>query len=306
MPWTQPDDNHSEPYLYFLLARLVLCDPHRVNTIRFISLPSLVVAAAVSATAAPKTQVHLFLSADSARPGETLLAGIELRMPSPWHTYWRNPGDSGQATQIRWALPQDVTAGQVLWPVPEKLTTPPLITYVYSSNVVLIVPLLVAKDATAGRKEIKATVSWLECADLCLPGSSVVAANLTVGTESKASPARYLIDAWQKRLPRPDARSLASARWESAAKDDARALLIEGAKASAAAAVDFFPYPSELYEVEANSQTLASAPGRFTLRKIVKKLSGSWPSNITGVLVERTPGSNSADSVEVQLSPVGD
>ena len=71
--------------------------------------------------AAYHTQARLVLAAAKARPGDTVLAGVQLRMEPRWHTYWRNPGASGAATMIDWQLPAGVTAGEIQWPVPEKL-----------------------------------------------------------------------------------------------------------------------------------------------------------------------------------------
>ena len=72
--------------------------------------------AGLSAHAA-HTQARLFLAAETARPGDTVLAGVQLRMDPRWHTYWRNPGASGMATEIEWQLPAGVTAGAIQWPV---------------------------------------------------------------------------------------------------------------------------------------------------------------------------------------------
>ena len=71
---------------------------------------------------AVRTQARLLLSTRQARPGETIWAGLELKMPPPWHTYWRNGGDAGSPTTINWSLPEGVTAGEIEWPVPEKST----------------------------------------------------------------------------------------------------------------------------------------------------------------------------------------
>jgi DsbC/DsbD-like thiol-disulfide interchange protein len=49
--------------------------------------------------AAHHTQVKLFLSADTAKPGDTILAGVDLKMEPGWHTYWKNPGAAGMATK---------------------------------------------------------------------------------------------------------------------------------------------------------------------------------------------------------------
>ncbi len=91
--------------------------PGRMRYLAFILLAA---AASVSAQAA-HTQAQLVLEADAARPGETVLAGVHLRMDKGWHTYWRNSGGSGMPTTIDWKLPKGVTAGAIQWPTPQKL-----------------------------------------------------------------------------------------------------------------------------------------------------------------------------------------
>src|SRR6266566_6903411 len=88
----------------------------------------------LAATAAGKTEVRLFLAKEPAAPGETVMAAVQLRMQPRWHTYWRNAGDSGDRTKIEWQLPAGVTAGEIQWPVPEKLTVAGLTTYVYHNQ----------------------------------------------------------------------------------------------------------------------------------------------------------------------------
>ncbi len=95
---------------------------------------------------AAHTQARLVLAAETAQPGDTVLAGVQLRMDPRWHTYWRNPGASGMATKIEWQLPPGVTAGATQWPVPEKLPDEDLTTYIYTNEVVLLVPLKLAAD----------------------------------------------------------------------------------------------------------------------------------------------------------------
>src|SRR5262249_13683158 len=115
-----------------------------------------------SASAA-HTQVKLILAADAAKPGDTVLAGIHMKMDPTWHTYWQNPGDAGQATSIQWNLPPGITAGEIQWPLPRKLVTGPVIDYGYEDEVVLLVPLKLSADLAPGSHELKAKVIWLEC-----------------------------------------------------------------------------------------------------------------------------------------------
>src|SRR5215467_4798783 len=69
---------------------------------------------------AAHTQARLVLAADAARAGDTVMAGVHLKMDPGWHTYWRNSGQSGIPTSIDWELPKGITAGEIKWPVPDK------------------------------------------------------------------------------------------------------------------------------------------------------------------------------------------
>ena len=54
-----------------------------------------------TAARAAHTTVELILPAN-AQPGDTVVVGVQLKMESGWHTYWKNPGAAGQATEIKW------------------------------------------------------------------------------------------------------------------------------------------------------------------------------------------------------------
>ncbi|HET6899806.1 MAG TPA: thiol:disulfide interchange protein, partial [Vicinamibacteria bacterium] len=60
------------------------------------------------ATAAPPASKHvqpeLVADVESIAPGRPFQAGLRLRMDPEWHTYWKNPGDSGLATRLTWKL----------------------------------------------------------------------------------------------------------------------------------------------------------------------------------------------------------
>jgi thiol:disulfide interchange protein len=155
------------------------------------------------------TRARLIMSHDAARPGETVFAGIELTMDAGYHTYWKNPGDSGIATTIGWEVPRDITAGEILWPTPEKFVAEGLTTWVYHDRAVLLVPLTIATNAAVGPREVTALVKWLECKTdgSCIPGSNLLTAELTVGTESKPSAENALIVEAQKKIPKDDPQS---------------------------------------------------------------------------------------------------
>ncbi len=71
----------------------------------------------------------LIAATSTAVPGKTLTVAVRERMEPGWHTYWANPGDSGEPTSIEWALPDGAKAGPILWPLPHTIPVGPLVEY---------------------------------------------------------------------------------------------------------------------------------------------------------------------------------
>ena len=256
--------------------------------------------AGVSASAA-HTQARLILAAGTARPGDTVLAGVYLRMDPRWHTYWRSPGASGMATKIEWHLPPGVTAGATQWPIPQKLPDEDLTTYIYTNEVVLLVPLKLAADLRPGPLELKADVSWLECDVQCVPGADSVKATLNLGTETKPSEDASLLQAWLTKLPKSGDALSAHAWWEKPATGATRSLVLEWNSPAAAAEADFFPDGSEDFEVQAATARIPADAGKIRLRKEVKKFAGDWPQHISGVLIQQSSPARLAYEVSLPI-----
>src|SRR6266540_2613190 len=256
---------------------------------------------ALGCARAANTEARVILSHDSARPGETILAGVHLKMAPGWHTYWQNGGDSGAPTTIDWTLPKGVTAGEIQWPVPEKYVLEGETTFVYHDDDVLLVPITVAKDAPAGKLDLAAKVVWLECEKLCVRGIGNVSGALTVGPEAKLSKDAALLDTWKSRLPQSKPGIDVRTGWEAAAKGDSRPLLIEWTAAKETKSADFFPYGDEKFIVKAATEQLKSTGGKIRLRKSVEKLD-AWPGQIAGVLMERDDGKKLLGAYEVKVA----
>lgn len=106
-----------------------------------------------------------------AAPGSTAIVAVRQKIAPGWHTYWRNPGDSGGATTLAWTLPQGVTAGDIDWPTPERQRLLGLMNYGYSGTVYLPVPIQVPAAARPGsRLTLTAEALFLVCSDqMCVP-----------------------------------------------------------------------------------------------------------------------------------------
>ena len=66
-----------------------------------------------------------------ATPGSTVVVAVRQDIQPGWHTYWRNPGDSGGATTLDWTLPAGVKADPILWPLPTRQRLLGLMNYGY-------------------------------------------------------------------------------------------------------------------------------------------------------------------------------
>ena len=247
--------------------------------------------AALTARAA-HTHVQLLVSADVAKPGDTIWAGVDLKMDAGWHTYWKNPGDSGIATTIKWDLPPGVSAGEVRWPLPEKLPPTEVTTYGYENEVMLLVPLTLATNLNAGPIVLKADVSWLECEQQCVPGSTNIEVALTIGSETKSSADTAMIESWKSNLPKTLNGSdwNIHAWWEGPANTDMRSLMIAGdfqgpLFGQLPNKFDIFPDANDNFEIQAAIENVSGTKALFCFRKPVKKFSGDWPKEISGVLV---------------------
>jgi thiol:disulfide interchange protein/DsbC/DsbD-like thiol-disulfide interchange protein len=106
-----------------------------------------------------------------AAPGSTVVVAVRQTIAPGWHTYWRNPGDSGGPTTVDWRLPPGVKAGEIVWPLPSRQRLMSLVNYGYSGEVYLPVPIEVPASARPGTVlPLTADVLFLVCSDqMCVP-----------------------------------------------------------------------------------------------------------------------------------------
>jgi DsbC/DsbD-like thiol-disulfide interchange protein/cytochrome c biogenesis protein CcdA len=131
-----------------------------------------------------------------AKPGTTVWAAVTQIIAPGWHTYWRNPGDSGLATSVSWDLPKGVSAGTPLWPAPQRFDDGGIVNYGYANEATILVPLTIARDAASGTA--KAHIFLLECEHMCIPENVTLDIDLS---KSSGSPA--LFAAARAKIPQP-------------------------------------------------------------------------------------------------------
>jgi thiol:disulfide interchange protein DsbD len=117
--------------------------------------------------------------------GQPLWVGLQLTHQPEWHTYWRNPGDSGLPTQLELNLPAGITAGDVQWPLPNKLKAGHLTNYGFEKTVLLVVPLTVSKQFkpnAALKMDLQLHANWLVCRLECIPQEGDFALGIPVNS----------------------------------------------------------------------------------------------------------------------------
>jgi thiol:disulfide interchange protein DsbD len=219
----------------------------------------------------------------AAAPGKPATVGLRLRMDEHWHTYWRNPGDTGLPTTIRWQLPAGFQAGDIEWPAPQRIDVGPFANYGYEGEIVLPVQLTAPAGLAPGSSiTLKARADWLVCREQCIPGGADL--ELELKSAAGGAPdvrwaglfAKALAD-----LPR------AADDWQWSAYKTGGGLdlvWLPPAGSAAPSRVQFFPHVEGVIEPAARQAFYRLPDGRLRLSLVVSKQLSQMPASIEGVL----------------------
>jgi len=190
-----------------------------------------------------------------AAPGETTSVMLHQRVAAGWHTYWRNPGDSGQAPTIVWTLPAGVTVAPSEWPVPQRIEYGPLVNFGYSGETALLFEVTVPADWPTGRPvALRAEADLLACAKICVPVYGTLAIDIPSGAKSVRAPEAAALFA-QARAQQP---SLSP--WPASVRVEGNRLTVTlrgaGADFAGVGRADLFPHTWGLIE-HASEQRLS-------------------------------------------------
>lgn len=244
----------------------------------------------------------------SATPGSTLILAVRQDIRPDWHTYWRNPGDSGGATTLTWHLPEGLEAGEIVWPTPERLPLSGLMNYGYEGVVYLPVPVAVPADAVPGEMlDLSVTALFLVCsAEMCVPDQLELALRLPVGAADQRAletPHAAAIQAVLDSAPRPAGLEARIAR----ADDGALTLAVTGAavtRPGGPGAVYFFPFDGWVID-HAAPQTGTWGPEGLTLTLRPGSASGAGkPEAVAGVLTTAQGASMKAYEIVARPGPL--
>jgi DsbC/DsbD-like thiol-disulfide interchange protein len=229
-------------------------------------------------------QAQLIPEVLSVQPGKPFCVAVRLQMEDGWHTYWKNPGDSGLATTIQWKLPPGFSAGKIQWPYPESLLLGLDVNYGYDKEVWLLTEITPPSNLKTGvGVALTATVKWLACLEECLPGRADILVKLLVRKEEPEADSLWS-EKFQEARKKIPANSSAWNVSASAEGDIIRLFLNPAAEIkSELTDVNFFPEQSELIDY-IEPQILKRTDTGYVLELKKSKFFKKWPARIQGVL----------------------
>lgn len=137
---------------------------------------------------------RLIAERETTAPGDSFYLGLRKIIPQDWHTYWRNPGDFGLQMELNWTLPEGVSIGEPIWPMPIELELAEgeIMDYGYKDEVVLPMPIQIAEDFAGTRIDLTVDAYWQVCEVICVPEERTLTLSLPVG----AAPVDHEEDIW--------------------------------------------------------------------------------------------------------------
>lgn len=209
---------------------------------------------------AGEVQAALVSEKSAAIPGQPFLAGLRILHDPHWHTYWRNPGDSGLPTTIEWQLPGGWRAGPIQWPTPKRLPVGPLANFGFEGDLLLPVEITVPARTAPGEYKLSAKANWLVCKDVCIPGDAFLAIRVVV--VSDPSQVRDSADAALFTKARAAIPKLDASRTVRAFVSENTLSLAWSSQQAAERAGFFYPYAEGLIH-PAGAQRLVKTPDGF-------------------------------------------
>ena len=129
-----------------------------------------------------------------------LRAGLEIRLKSGWHTYWRYPGDAGVPPQFDFGASQNLKRAVVLWPAPQRIVEAGGSTIGYLGDVIF--PLRIEPLDAAKPVLLRLKLDYAICEKLCVPAEAKVELALGKGVIKGSTSRDAMLATAETRVPR--------------------------------------------------------------------------------------------------------
>ena len=134
---------------------------------------------------------------------------VKFDLEKNWHTYWKNPGDSGEPASFEWDLPEGFEISEAIWPTPELIPYPPLTTFGYTDQLELLFKLSLPEEVKEN-SVIAVSSKWLVCADVCIPQEGSVSFDLFKANQTYPSQIEQLLSKIKQKIPLDNGKTITS------------------------------------------------------------------------------------------------
>ena len=166
---------------------------------RYLSLVLIIFVISVEARSVKTDHAEISIVGNTnivSEPGVIQL-GYKFIFTTGWHTYWINPGDSGGPPIFEFNSPSGWQINDNVWPGPQKIIYPPLMTFGYVDEVIFPFELDL-KNLNDQATEI--TTKFLVCDDICVPEEATLLLSLKNGILNIDEEPEEL-EKWLNRVP---------------------------------------------------------------------------------------------------------
>ncbi len=159
----------------------------------------------VLARATPSEElVQAMLIADTStlQPGQPFHLGVLFTIKPDWHIYWKNAGDTGLPTAVRFELPEGFVASDLQWPAPIGFEQPGnnTVAYGYRTGLLLLATITPPARLPAEAVTFGAHATWLACEKSCVPGNAQLELKLPAASTTRPINSQ-VFKLWQSRVP---------------------------------------------------------------------------------------------------------
>ena len=233
----------------------------------------------------PRSEARLVSDVASIRPGEPFTVGLHLTLDDGWRTPWKNAGDVGNGLIATWSLPSGFSADSFAYPVPERISNPPVASYGYHDEVVILAAITPPAGLQAGRSvRLGLSADFVVCGHTCIPAHAERSLELPV-RDARPTPSgdAALIRRYADRLP------VENAQWTArAARTDGGFVVGVAPPADREGSLGgawFFPADGGLLDHAAPQPIGRTAAGEYRVRLTGSAYLSGEPERIEGILV---------------------
>jgi thiol:disulfide interchange protein/DsbC/DsbD-like thiol-disulfide interchange protein len=249
-----------------------------------------------------RVEAQLHSARAAIAPGETFTVVLRQSIATDWHTYWRNPGDSGEPTELTWTAPSGYGVGGIQWPAPKALPYATFVNFGYDGEVLFPIEITAPRNARVGSNaDFTVAAHWLVCSpEICVPEDATL--TFSVPVEAQGLDDREWapqVAAAVAGLPRRDERATATISSGTPAT-----LSVALPIAPSIRDVRFFPYDRDAIEASASQSPRVGATGvSFTLSPGVADNLGQGP--LIGVVAYEVQDGDTwvRRGVEIEAAP---